>query len=659
MLNFAEKTGSDTEIFYFSDAERRVFKARDRVAVSTFAERELYLGAGERFNLELVPYAREPLDTFKLPWVRKIFLEWAPQTGKTATAKACLGYCIAVDPGPAMYIMADEKTTRRISRRQLKRLFRQSPVLAGLLGDRADDVTTLEYRFQNGMDLLMAWASSAPTIASESIRYLFYDEPGKYPEWSGREADPFSLAEQRQNRYEATSKQMYFSTPNLAGDPFDMLLQTEPDEVRHYHARCPVCGELQVMEDSSIHAGGCKDHREIRRKKLARYTCVKCKMDWDDYMRNQAVSGGRWKSEHPVERPAAVAFRSLSSWYSQFVSLSTGLADFFKAKEDPNKFQAYWTQHKCRAWAERLERKDESELLAHKNEIPAGVAPEWAVALTAGIDTQKRGFWFVVRAWGADLTSHLVQHGYLATFEDVEALLYKTTYPVQGGDGSMGIWRAAIDTGGSEGETEEETRTEEVYQFIAQMRYRHGEKILYGIKGASRRQFLRVGPEKSVESKPAAGKRRRWRGIVTIRMIDTYQMKSLLWWRLGRKEKPVDEEGSELAAESQRVYLNSEVGMDYARQFLAEELRTDRRGRRFWKQVRRDNHLLDAEVYAAACADSSWQPNLSALARHLEIRKREVGSVDVEVGRKEAGSARPAGGGSWMRPQGGNWIKKS
>jgi len=554
-----------------------------------------------------------------------------------------------------MYIMPDEKVAKRIARRQLIPMFRNTPKVAEYLSPRADGVTTLHVNFTNGMDLMMAWASSAAAMASESIRYLFFDEPGKYPEWSGKEADPFSLAEQRQNRYENTSKLMYFSTPNLQDDPFDMLLKTEPDEVRYYHARCPVCNELQVMENHNIHAAGCKDHREIRRKQLARYSCVKCKMDWDDYMRNKAVSAGRWKAVHSVERPVAVAFRGLASWYSPFVSLSTGLAEFFKSKDDPNKLQAYYTQHRCEAWAERVENKIESELLEHKNDIPPGIVPEWAVALTCGIDTQKIGFWFVVRAWGDDLTSHLVQYGYLSSFEDVEATLFSTTYQVEKSGGTMGIWRAAIDTGGGQGATEEETRTEEVYEFITRMRYKYGEKVLYGIKGASRPQFTRVSPEKQVESKPTLLARQRWRGIVTIRQLDTYQLKSLLHWRIGRKEKPVDENGDEMPSESQRFYLHSETGMDYARQFLAEELHKDRRGRRYWKQVGRDNHLLDAEVYAAACADSSWQPNLSGLARHLN----SVKTTAPPESDTDGGSQNQCGGWIPKRPRAGSsWVNR-
>jgi phage terminase large subunit GpA-like protein len=513
------------EPFWFTESERLIFKPKENIGVADWAERHLFLGRGERFNLELVPYARGPLEMFKLPWVRKILLEWAPQTGKTATAKACLSYCVDIDPGPAMYIMPDEKVTRRISRRQLKPMFKMSPRLSELLGERADDVTTLEFKFRNGMDLLMAWASSAASIASESIRYLFFDEPGKYPEWSGKEADPFSLAEQRQNRYEATSKQMFFSTPNLADDPFDKLLETEPDETFYYHARCPYCGKLQVMNFEDIHAlDGSKDHNRIARLKLARYSCVNCKMDWDDHARNRAVAAGRWIAESPVERPLAVAFRGLASWYSQFVSMSTGLAAFFKAQEDPNRWQAFFTQHKCQAWAEAVERQKHSDLLKRRTKIPPGVLPEWAIVLTAGIDTQKRGFWYVVRAWGEDMSSHLVEYGYIEDFAGVEQLIFNTRYKIEGdGDDFMAIWRAAMDTGGGVGEYEDLSRTQEVYQFLMDMRIKYPTmQVLNGIKGASRRQLQVVGTPKTIESKSGFGKHQANYSLVRLRTIDTF-----------------------------------------------------------------------------------------------------------------------------------------
>ena len=622
MQQSAQKIDS-TETFRLTDPERLIFKPKERIKVSEHAQKYRVVTTGPtqgKWRNELTPYAVEPMDTFNLPWVRKIFLEWAPQTGKTSVAFNCLNYCIDVDPGPAMYIMPDEKVAKRIARRQIIPMFRNTPKIAELLSPRADDVSTLSVKFINGMDIMMAWAGSANTLASESVRYLFFDEPGKYPEWSGREADPFSLAEQRQNRYENTSKQMFFSTPNIDGDPFDMLLKNEPDETRHYYARCPFCDKLQIMDFKSIHWQGVKDHRTVLRKKLARYTCIKCAMDWDDYSRNKAVAGGRWISENPVERAIAIAFRGLPSWYSPFLSLSKPAVAFLKGQQDPNKLQAFVTQHQARAWTERVKTKVESELLDHNSDIPPGIVPAWAVALTAGIDVQKRGFWFVIRAWGPDLSSHLVQYGYLATFNDVEAILYGTRYQIQDSARTLPIWRAAMDTGGGESETEGMSRTEEIYEFLIAMRQKYGDRLLYGVKGSSRRQFQRVSPEREIDSRPQSARKHRksWRGVLTLRTIDTFEMKKTLHWRLTRLDERTNTDGETLPADSQRFYLHSETGMDYAKQFLAEELRKDRRGKYYWKQVHRDNHLLDCEVYAAACADTSWQPNLTGLARHLK-----------------------------------------
>ena len=377
------------------------------------------------------------------------------------------------------------------------------------------------------------------------------------------------------------------------------------------------------MQFENIHAGGCRDHRKIYGKKLARYACAKCKMDWDDHLRNKAVRAGRWKAEKPIERPVSVAFRGLASWYSAFVSMSTGLAAFFKAQQDPNKLQAFCTQHQCRPWAENVEKKSEAEILKRRTDIPPLKVPEWAVALTAGIDTQQRGFWFIIRAWGSDLTSHLVHYGFLQTFDEIEHLIFNTRYPMVGeGDFSYGIWRAAIDTGGGHGTDDEISRTQEVYEFLTRMRFRYGAGcILHGVKGASRRQFQNVSPPKSIESRgKTAGRLRKFVNVLDIRMIDTFALKILLHERVKRRRNPVDSTGHSLPSQDQRFYLHSETGANYARQFLSEELRQNRRGQKYWKQTGRDNHLLDAEVYAAACADSSWDPSIMLLAQAQEVQ---------------------------------------
>jgi len=90
--------------------------------------------------------------------------------------------------------------------------------------------------------------------------------------------------------------------------------------------------------------------------------------------------------------------------------------------------------------------------------------------------------------------------------------------------------------------------------------------------------------------------------------------------RLQRKEADPETGRKE---QTQRFYLHSETGPDYARQFLAEEKRRDKKTKKIrWKKIGgRENHLLDCEVYAAACADSSWTPSVWFLAKAEEKRK--------------------------------------
>jgi phage terminase large subunit GpA-like protein len=74
--------------------------------------------------------------------------------------------------------------------------------------------------------------------------------------------------------------------------------------------------------------------------------------------------------------------------------------------------------------------------------------------------------------------------------------------------------------------------------------------------------------------------------------------------------------------DSQRFFLHSDTGADYAAQILAEEKRKSRSGKIGWKQVRKNNHLLDCEVYAAACVDNEWNPSFSILAAQMEARTK-------------------------------------
>jgi phage terminase large subunit GpA-like protein len=173
-----------------------------------------------------------------------------------------------------------------------------------------------------------------------------------------------------------------------------------------------------------------------------------------------------------------------------------------------------------------------------------------------------------------------------------------------------------MDTGGTGTEQDDISRTEEAYRFLVQMKMKYGDRVLYGIKGASRPQFQLVSPPREIDKMPS-WKGKKIKGMLQIRTLDTFNLKKLLHDRIELSRNVVDDQGNAIEIKSQKFYLHSKTGMDYATQFLNEELQKDRNGKQSWVE-KGPNHLLDCEVYAAACADMSWQPGLQMIAAHLQ-----------------------------------------
>ena len=606
--------------------ERRVFRVRDRiegrpVTTSEWADRHRVVTEGGRrgpWSTSFTEYSRQAMDAFNLPWIRQIILCWGPQTSKTQVALNCIGYSADQDPGPAMWIVPSEKKAGDAVNKKLMPMIRTSKRLADLLSPRAQDSTKRSIRFTNGMEILVTWASSASELASESIRYLVLDETDKYSEYTGREADPVSLAEQRINAYPHNYKILKISTPTLEGGVIWTALTQEADEVWDFWVPCPVCGKYQVMKfEFCTWPSDIKDWRTILRNRPAYYSCCHCGFKWNDRAKNEAVRRGYWKPREAVPggRPAVIALH-LPSWYSPFISFSRVAANYLKGLDDPAKMLAHITQDRAEGHSERVETKKEDEVLEqHRCELPPMIVPKDAVALTAGIDTHKSYFRFVVKAWtapSAGFHSYTIHYGDLASFEDIETLL-DASYPVEDSeDLSMGIWRAAIDTGGTRNDEEKDgSRTEQVYAFLKANEWR---RQIYGVKGGSSKN-----PHKKIAlSTVGAVSRRAFktpqksqinRDTLELRVIDTTHFKLNLHFRIARTPD-----------QTRQFFLHSETDQAFVRELLAEELHKDRKGNYYWKQVRAQNHYLDCETYALACADPEWAPNLTLLSTRGKLR---------------------------------------
>lgn len=613
----------DLPSFRPTPGEIRVFRSRGGASVSEWADQHRIVTEGSRlgsWRTSATPYTRGPMDAFSDPSVRSIILCWAPQTGKSQIALNCIGYAADTNPGPVLFVLPNEKKAKAYNARKIVPLIRTSPRLRPLFSDRKADVNRYQVTLANGMEIITVWATSAAELSEMSIRYIVMDETDKYEEFTGKEADPVSLAEERTNAFPYTKKHLYISTPTTDDGIIWRLMNNEADEIRDYHVPCPFCTTLQVMRfDSLTWPASITDYREIRRRHIVHYVCTSCGMKWDERTRDEAVRLGQWIARTPVVRPTSIAFH-LPSWYSPFVPLWKPVVQRLKASEDPTKMMAFVTQACAEAFTETIEAAHESKVLSHKTTLPSGLVPASALALTCGIDSHKWGYRFVIRAWDDDMTSYKIQHGTAGTLDDVEQIIFNVTYPIADETGAptdktMRIWRSAMDTGGYTDDTDRNlTMTEEIYQFLRDMRRKYLDRgeVLFGVKGSSHRQMIRVKTT-TIDKFPHTGKA--IPGGLKIKLLDTASYKLLIHQRLSRTDE-----------ETQRFYVDADTGMDYVNELLAEELIKTRKGRHIWRKIRPNNHALDAEVYAASCADGEWIPSFKMLIpRFRELLARPAG----------------------------------
>ena len=652
--------GALRHTFRLSEPERKIFRKRKRIPVSDWAERYRVVTMSVlpgRWKNEITPYLAGIMDASFHPSVRTVVICKAPQVGGTEAVLNCLGYAIDRDPGPALCIYPDELTARENNEARIQPMIKASPRLRSYLTGLADDSSLLKISLQH-MPIYMAWARSAARLANKPIRYLIFDETDKYPETAGkRESDPISLGEARSITYRHNCKKWKISTPTTEAGNIWRALTEEAQVIFDFWVSCPACGVLQKMifggikwahkaepgPDGKCHS---EEPETIEAEKLAWYECPHCLAKWNDYERDIAVRRGRWRerikapgsseaeapSPQPMDlpeylrrhKPVKIGFH-VPSWLSPFVSLSSPASAFLRGLTDLNKFKDWHNKHLAEPWKLTVISKKDEQVLAARCDLPAQVVPAAAIALTAGVDVQMHGFWYAVRAWAPDLTSWLIHYDFVQTWADVEKLLWESVYPVDGApERTLRIFRACVDTGGSR-KYEDMTMTEETYFWLLKNRGRGGCALL-GTKGASAAMPGMLSLGNAIVSTPSGKK---LPDALRLLSVDTEKAKDQYHYRLGLAA------GEDTRGLPGAAFLHAATGTDYVHQILAEEKQQDEKGRESWVNVhQRPNHLLDAEVLAAACVEMEFPGGgLRLLAEYH--KKRAAGPPAAPKAKKE------------------------
>ena len=623
------------------EAEAINWRAPEQLTTSQWAEKYRILSAPseERGPLRLIrtPYLVPVMNAFDDPEVEVVVFCKSAQVAGTEGMISVIGKRAHDGNCPIMLVMADEDTALYMSKERIQKMFKGSPVLSKLI--IPEKFNQKEISLMNESFIALAWASSVAKLASRPIQVIVFDEVDK-PGYSiaTKEASAISLGIERTESY-YNRKIGILSTPTLEeGNIYREL--NSCDVIYDWHVPCPYCGQYQPLRWGAKYATGFdegmyrgddgKMHRlgavaweggrnaTDEQIEAARYQCGECEKLWTTQQKNKAVEQGKPVSRTEVTKRRKVGFHvnRLYSLLGKSGDIAKLVREWIDCQGDPKKLQGFINSTLAEPFRQIVVSSSESQIYQAKTALPQQIVPQDTVCLTAGVDVQKYGFWFVVRAWARDSTSWLVHYGQLKTWDDVEQLLFETSYPVEGDEErSMRIWRAAVDTGGGEGEDGAGiSMTEETELWLIDNGTGRGARV-WGTKGSSRplATMLSIGKarERTPSGKPLPG------GLQII-SLNTERFKDNLHYRLG------------LAIEKEPggAYLHSETDMQYVRHITAEEKRLDGKGVQSWVKIgSRRNDLLDCECMAAACVDPEWPGGGLNLLRRADVAKQRANAA--------------------------------
>lgn len=602
--------------------------------------------AGLPWNLAKVPYTRYIMDLFSTVKIRKLVLKWATQTCKTNLMLNCMGYTMDERPGPIMVVYPTGETVERASTTRIEPMIRACPTLHE---KRTKQWKRTEMHYHGGV-LYLASSQSGSELSSAPIEVAIGDELKDWPAYTsmGRGADPVKYLSDRQKQFPYTKKLLLVSSPSLEDAPISKHLQS-CEAVLFYWVPCPHCAEKfrfsfkgrysndfnTIMGTSD--AGGVRFGKERwpagtesmdsghpgywqHAKKYAYYECPHCKGEITDRHKPRMVKQGQWldAEKEPLDGNVESVGAILSSIYSLDLKFGDIAYEFLECKGDLEKFMNFVTGWLALDWKQKVADVKTSDILSRKCDLPPRTVPKQAVALTCGVDVQKHGFYFAVWAWSVQMESWLVEYGYLTAWEEVEKLIFETNYPVMESEGvNMGIWRAAVDTGG--GPTDEGwSKTEEIYSWLRG----NGRNVAWGVKGEAQKSTIKV--RHSILDKMPGTSGRPIVGGLTIWLINVDLMKETLMWRFSNEDD-----------HPQALHLHSETKEDFAKHILAEEARITKKGTREWVRVSRDNHWLDCSVYAHAAADPQWARGVTIFGHKRPKQAKRPVSRSTWIGKKE------------------------
>lgn len=569
----------------WSEAERLAWAPPEMISVSEWADKHRVLSRQTAepgpWRTERTPYLREIMDAFADPFIEQITVCKSTQVGGTEAFHNVLAWAVDQDPRPMMLVVprqtpdVGERFTRR-----LQPMFEDSPALARHLTGWKSDWKTQEIGFDRCV--LYGRGSNSPAdLASIAVGLLIGDEADKWPGFSGKESKPWDLAKERTRTFHRR-KIGLVSTPTTT----DGLIWKEfqGGDRRRYWIPCPHCAAFQVLAWAQVRWNEKLEHdpRRLKRERAAWYECERCAGKIEDLHKREYLARGVWVPEGAelvdgeVRGAPITDHRSYHIWagYSPWLTWAEIAAAYLEMIGDRliNFITGWLGEPFSETVAETTEEGVASKVrLYARNTVPS----DEARVLTMGVDVQKVGIPYALRAWGLEGESWLVRAGELRAWESLEEIML-----AEWGNG-LRVGCVAIDA---------RWRTEEVFEFA-----RRFPEIVRAIKGVQRQGPVPFTTSK-IDRHPITG--RAYRNSLLVWNVDVDIFRDELAARIeGEDEGP------------RAWHVHADVGPAYIKQLSSNEKvipraqRTTKR-KAVWrmKKGHRVDDLFDCEVYNLVAA---------------------------------------------------------
>jgi phage terminase large subunit GpA-like protein len=418
-----------------------------------------------------LPHTVEIMEAISQPFVREAYLCMPERAGKTQILLNAAGRKIdqGSQSGNIFWLMPTEAEAKKAMAERIIPMLKATDDLgrpgrlARYLSRYDDDTKRGAIRFNHGVRLFPAWSNSPASMASYFGELNIGDEIDKFESATKEGSDALTLLRKRGRDDSSRSLNLFASTPGRARKIYHLATEAA-QQVKQFYLRCPHCSELINPDEKHLDIGPDATVIDIELNGCD-IACPECGGVMDEQLRAKAFRTGTWvitKGKN-VKRPETIG-RHMSAFVLPMVPLKEIAAAFIKSKgEKLSDKVAFANGYKVEDYTAVLSDRREDSILALCDDRDAGVVHPSSDMLTIAIDTQDKGFWYVIRSWqyGPALTSWLVKCGYVpsARFDDFSALdklLFEDKYfDVAGREYNIGY--GIIDSGGH--------RTREVYEW--------------------------------------------------------------------------------------------------------------------------------------------------------------------------------------------------